>query len=183
MDGDKGATRKPLGLRRRFAVFKRDHFTCGYCGRTPPAVVLEVDHIKPVSDGGTDEDHNLITSCFDCNRGRADGTLDATPIDVEEKSRLLKERYLQVEAYEKLLSAERAHLDNYVDEISQIYEDEFEGWTLIARSRISIRNFLKQLPPSEVMEAMEIAVGRKNENRAFRCFCGICWNKIRQMGQ
>jgi hypothetical protein len=32
--------------------------------------VLEVDHIHPVSKGGTDDSMNLITSCFDCNRGK-----------------------------------------------------------------------------------------------------------------
>jgi 5-methylcytosine-specific restriction endonuclease McrA len=55
----------------RFEIFARDTFTCQYCGRRPPDVVLELDHIHPVSKGGSDEVINLITSCYDCNR-RAD---------------------------------------------------------------------------------------------------------------
>lgn len=31
----------------RFEVFKRDNFTCRYCGQAPPTAILEVDHIIP----------------------------------------------------------------------------------------------------------------------------------------
>ena len=44
----------------RFEVFKRDGFQCGYCGNTPPKVVLEVDHIEPISKGGKDDMNNLL---------------------------------------------------------------------------------------------------------------------------
>ncbi len=62
--------RKGLSKKTRFEVFKRDHFKCQYCGKNAPDVILEVDHIKPVSKGGTNGILNLITSCFDCNRGK-----------------------------------------------------------------------------------------------------------------
>ncbi len=55
----------------RFEIFARDAFTCQYCGRRPPEVVLEVDHIHPRAKGGGDEVINLITSCWDCNRGKS----------------------------------------------------------------------------------------------------------------
>lgn len=59
-----------IGKSLRFEIFARDAFTCQYCGLRPPDVVLEVDHIHPVSKGGGDDTLNLITSCFDCNRGK-----------------------------------------------------------------------------------------------------------------
>lgn len=59
-----------IGKSKRFEVFARDGFTCQYCGQRPPDVVLEADHIHPVSKGGSDDIINLITSCFDCNRGK-----------------------------------------------------------------------------------------------------------------
>lgn len=62
--------RKSLSKKIRFEVFKRDNFTCRYCGKSAPDVVLEVDHIIPVSKGGTDDICNLATSCLDCNRGK-----------------------------------------------------------------------------------------------------------------
>jgi hypothetical protein len=61
-----------LSKKTRFEIFKRDGFTCQYCGQRPPEVVLEVDHIHPSSKGGSDDEINLITSCFDCNRGKSD---------------------------------------------------------------------------------------------------------------
>lgn len=59
-----------IGKSLRFEVFARDSFVCQYCGQRPPDVILEADHIHPVSRGGLDELINLITSCYDCNRGK-----------------------------------------------------------------------------------------------------------------
>lgn len=55
--------RKGLSKRTRFNVFKRDGFTCQYCGAHPPKVVLHVDHITPVVEGGGNDIDNLVTSC------------------------------------------------------------------------------------------------------------------------
>lgn len=53
MAGEDGAVknRKAISTRTRFEVFKRDGFKCLYCGRTPPSVLLHVDHIIPVCSG------------------------------------------------------------------------------------------------------------------------------------
>ena len=55
----------------RFAVLRRDQFTCRYCGCQAPNVQLEVDHLLPVSQGGDDAIGNLVTACWDCNRGKS----------------------------------------------------------------------------------------------------------------
>ena len=68
------AKRQPISKKLRFEVFKRDSFTCQYCGLKAPDVILEVDHIKPVKEGGTNDLLNLITSCYICNRGK--GAID-----------------------------------------------------------------------------------------------------------
>lgn len=67
--------RKSTGKRLRFEVFKRDFFTCQYCGAQPPDVVLVVDHIVPVAGGGESSAENLITACDTCNQGKADKLL------------------------------------------------------------------------------------------------------------
>lgn len=56
----------------RFKVFRRDIFTCQYCGRKAPAVPLHVDHIMPWSSGGRTELANLRTACSVCNLGKSD---------------------------------------------------------------------------------------------------------------
>lgn len=56
--------------RDRFLTFRRDNFTCQYCGRTPPEVKLECDHVIARARGGADDIGDLITSCRDCNIGK-----------------------------------------------------------------------------------------------------------------
>lgn len=54
-------------------VFKRDNYTCKYCGVVGGK--LEADHIIPFSKGGSDELDNLTTSCRRCNRQKKDKSL------------------------------------------------------------------------------------------------------------
>ncbi len=65
----------------RFDILRRDGFTCRYCGRKPPTVILEADHIDPKANGGKDTLDNLITACGPCNRGKRDvrGVLPPPP--------------------------------------------------------------------------------------------------------
>jgi len=60
--------RKSLSVRKRFFVFKRDSYTCRICKRS--GLRLEVDHIIPVEQDGSDALDNLQTLCWDCNRGK-----------------------------------------------------------------------------------------------------------------
>jgi hypothetical protein len=179
--------KRSVKQRVRFEVFKRDQFTCQYCGQTPPAVVLEVDHIVARADRGSDEPANLITACFDCNRGKGAVPLSArlSLDDVESRRRLLQERVEQAEAYEQMLKERRYAEDAAIDEIVAVYEAYFDGWTLLEGTRQSIRNFLRKLPKVVVTEAMEMAclrLGYKEKlgrSAVFRYFCGICWRKIK----
>ncbi len=77
---DKGRT---IPLRLRMRVLDRDNFRCGLCGRSPATqleVSLHLDHIVPVSKGGTSVLDNLRTLCADCNIGRGAQQQRAAPI-------------------------------------------------------------------------------------------------------
>ena len=91
--------RKPIPKSIRFEVFKRDSFTCQYCGAKAPDVVLNVDHIHPVADGGESDILNLITSCFSCNSGKSDRLLDDKSVIEKQRKQLdeLNERRFQLE--------------------------------------------------------------------------------------
>lgn len=68
--------REPIPARTRFEVFKRDGFRCQFCGRAQAdGVKLHVDHIVPVSEGGTNEIENLQTLCEECNLGKGSESL------------------------------------------------------------------------------------------------------------
>lgn len=168
-----------VGKRQRFEIFKRDGFTCQYCGRKPPEIVLEVDHVVAVSAGGSNDDHNLLTSCFDCNRGKADRPLSSIPASLDEKRQLIEERREQVKAYEEILQQERDDQEAKIDAVFAVFDYYFTGDLPRDFSRASVRNFLKHLPLTAVQEAMEIACERMRRGRVFRYFCGVCWRKIR----
>ncbi len=55
-------------------IMKRDNYTCQICGNSKyrePNLLLEVDHIHPVSAGGTTTFDNLWTLCWKCNRSKS----------------------------------------------------------------------------------------------------------------
>lgn len=92
------AYREIISAELRFKIFKRDNFTCQYCGRKAPDVVLELDHIRPVSKGGDKRESNLITSCFECNRGKSDTLVPqmedkSAQKDFEDNFQKYKQRY------------------------------------------------------------------------------------------
>ena len=69
-----GKPTKTLTKEIRFRIFVRDNFKCTYCGVSPAGgASLEIDHIVPVSAGGTNETDNLRTACRECNAGKRDG--------------------------------------------------------------------------------------------------------------
>ncbi len=92
-------TREPIKKSIRFEVFKRDSFTCQYCGQKSPDVVLEIDHITPVADGGTNDILNLLTACKACNAGKSDRPLSSSAAIEKRRSQLeeLEERRQQLE--------------------------------------------------------------------------------------
>lgn len=55
-------------------VKRRDNFTCKYCSASvarEPNLLLEVDHILPLSRGGLSTVENLQTLCWRCNRTKS----------------------------------------------------------------------------------------------------------------
>jgi hypothetical protein len=63
--------RRSLPNHLRVQVLARDKYRCLMCGRDKSEVALEVDHVKPVAQGGTDELDNLATLCRLCNNGKS----------------------------------------------------------------------------------------------------------------
>ena len=65
--------RRAISLGLRYRILTRDNNTCQCCGaKASDGVQLHIDHIKPVSKGGTNILENLQTLCKDCNLGKSD---------------------------------------------------------------------------------------------------------------
>ena len=174
--------RKTISKKVRFEVFKRDGFSCQYCGAHPPAVLLHLDHVHPVSQGGENEEDNLITSCESCNQGKSDRLLSDIPQSLQDKAAQIIEREAQIKGYQNVVAAKRQRIEDECLEVVEVYERFNEGFTLSQSGLVSVRNFIEKIGVHEVIEAMELAYSAGNVRRGneFKYFCGICWNKIRE---
>jgi 5-methylcytosine-specific restriction endonuclease McrA len=55
-------------------IFKRDRYTCQFCGRQPGTEELTIDHVTPRAQGGTSTWENCVLACLPCNSRKADRT-------------------------------------------------------------------------------------------------------------
>lgn len=171
--------RKAISARKRFDIFKRDSFTCQYCGQNPPVVILHLDHIIPVKLGGDNEIDNLITSCDKCNLGKGAVPLSVSPKSIYDKAKEVSEREKQILGYQKIMQSKRDRIENDIWKVVKVFNSNNQ----IRRDWFnSIKIFNEKLGVFEVIEAMEIAINkRRNESQTFKYFCGICWNKIKEL--
>lgn len=179
------AKRKAISKRVRFNIFKRDRFTCQYCGAHPPGVLLHIDHIHPVAEGGTNDDDNLITACEPCNLGKGAGLLNDVPKSLAQKAEELAEIEEQLKGYQTIHRAQRQRLDDESWEVADVYMDHFKTESILKSDRQSIKAFIEKLGVVEVLSAMEKAVATKPSSAysSFKYFCGICWNKVRSKAE
>jgi len=174
--------RKAISKKSRFEIFKRDGFSCQYCGNRPPQPTLEVDHIYPVASGGSNDDSNLITSCFDCNRGKSDRLLTSIPESLSEKAKRIKECEEQLAEYRKAIDSQNERIESDCWEVvREIFGDDTDSirkdWFA------SVKRFVLSLDILDVISAANIASSKKHfcsDKKKFTYFCGICWNKIKE---
>lgn len=171
--------RKQISTRKRFEVFKRDGFICQYCGSAPPSVILHVDHIIPVSKGGENDTDNFITSCSRCNLGKSNILLSDIPKSLKDKALETAEKEAQIKGYYQIIEAKRNRIESECWKIAVILDKDAEfGFDKSWKKSIEI--FINKLGYFEVEDAMESAVNKiRNQHYAFKYFCGICWNKIK----
>lgn len=148
--------REPISKKLRFEVFKRDAFTCQYCGAKAPEVVLHCDHIKPVADDGTSDILNLITACAGCNAGKGARALSDQTVLAKQVDQLaeLQERREQLELMiqwrDSLRSLEEDHFQAIIQHIQSRYTFE-----LNERGLADIRRWLKRYSVLELMTAAD----------------------------
>lgn len=91
-------------------IFKRDKFTCQYCGCQPSPKELTIDHVVPRSRGGGSSWENCVLACVDCNHRKA----DRTPVEAGMRMRKAPKRpkwnpvfaqnSLRIESWQKFVS-------------------------------------------------------------------------------
>lgn len=176
------AKRTAISKKTRFDVFKRDAFQCQYCGACPPGVLLHVDHINPVANGGTNDIDNLVTSCEPCNLGKGARELSSVPETLNSKAARIREAEDQLAGYQEIL---RARADRIEDEMWEVAESLWPGSSKSGAGRKdlqSIKLFINRIGVVDVLELAEVAKAAKpwGGQAQWRYFCGCCWRTIRR---
>ncbi len=151
-----------ISTRTRFEVFKRDDFTCRYCGKKSPQVILEVDHIIPICDGGTDDRINLTTACWDCNRGKGGIALAQvmTAEDPHEKAILILESERQLAEYNAVIKAQRERIADDMQALVNRWCDIIHKRAVKGGDVSFLRYCLRVCPVEKVLEFMDVAEDR-----------------------
>jgi len=174
--------RKAISKKTRFDVFKRDSFTCQYCGAHPPSTILHIDHIEPVANGGGNDIDNLITACVQCNLGKGARSLSAIPQTLKDKATEIKEAEEQLRGYHSVIESQRERIEQDAWQVAELIKPGASENGFNKADFLSIKRFIQQLGLHECIDAAEIADARfpYSQGRLFRYFCGVCWRKIRE---
>lgn len=150
--------RQPVGKKTRFEVFKRDSFTCQYCGAKAPDVLLQVDHIKPVSKGGGNDLLNYVTACEACNNGKGARLLDDSSVVERQRAQLaaLSERRDQLQMMIEWRDGLEAIKADTVSLISDRVEER-GGFPPNENGKSHIRKWLKRFSFDEVLFGVDEA--------------------------
>lgn len=175
-------SRKAISKKLRFEVFKRDSFTCQYCGGKSPDVVLELDHIVAVASGGDGDILNLVTACRPCNAGKSDRALSDTAVLDKQRAQLeeLNERREQLE----MMIAWRDGLNQLNDRALEAIQDrlrEKTGYTLNEKGEAEARKWITRYGLANILAALEDAFnqyGRVVDGKITSESWNDAWNRI-----
>lgn len=190
------AKRKSVPQSIRFEVFKRDSFTCQYCGHKAPDVLLVIDHIQPVSKGGTNDILNLTTSCKDCNSGKSNKQLNETTIIDKQRFQLeeLQERKEQLTMMFKWQKGLLSLDSQLIDQLANFWSEQVAGFQLSETGLKILKALKRKYEIDEIMTAMKIAADhylrfedgsptKDSVELAWSKISGVCYNRRRDKDQ
>lgn len=180
---------RSLSKKIRFEVFKRDEFTCRYCGKgTTAGAVLEVDHVIPVVEGGPNITENLVTACFDCNRGKGKTILSEKNPALLSRKDLKKMIQIQREQVDLFLEYQTSKVlnveiitENAVRPLLNVYHRRYYPMPKAYQS--SVKDYISKIGYDQVHDAASLAADFFEQRRIdepFKYFYGICRNKAQK---
>lgn len=167
----------------RHQVMRRDNYTCRYCGAQAPDVKLTIDHVTPVTLGGSDQPNNLVTACADCNTGKSANPPDAALVaDIDQRAvEWSQAMQVAIERRSAELAAERGSTEPFNAAWSRWTNAVGEVVPRDANWRSSILRFLAAGLNDQFFEdAINTAMGQDRipATDKWKYFCGICWREV-----
>lgn len=177
--------RKSISKGRRFDIFRRDGFTCQYCGQQPPDVVLEVDHILPVSRGGNNDEMNLIAACFACNRGKAAKPLDRPQRpDADLEWLELQQELAELRRYQEAKRLREATIQDTIELLQDTWVD-ISGLDWAPAGHV-IRKMLNHFAPETVEDALSnvaVKVAGGYISKSSQDWIPYTWGVLKQLAK
>ena len=151
--------RKVISKRIRFEIFKRDSFKCQYCGACAPEVLLQIDHIEPVSKGGSNDASNLITACAACNAGKTNKKLDDKTVLGKQRAQIeeLQERHEQLEMLMRWKKGIKDLKQDALDNLCSYWEELAPGFVVTPDGKRNLTKWLRKFSLEELIHGMDIA--------------------------
>lgn len=174
------AKRKAISQSLRFEVLKRDLFTCQYCGAKAPEVILEIDHVVPVSKGGDNAIENLVAACKECNRGKRDKKLSELS-EVEKSRKQIEELQEKKNMIDMIIQWKKGLNDQYEYQVDAIEKEYCRLLEITDKKfndvfRKKVKNNIRKFGFSEILESTYIAVDTYGEAASSKIF-GIAYNR------
>lgn len=167
------AKRKPLSKKIRFEVFKRDSFTCQYCGKKAPDVILHIDHMTPVKHNGQNDILNLITSCVSCNLGKGARELSDDSLVTIQRTQVeeLQERKNQIEMMLEWKMGMASISESEAEKCIEFFNSLWENRHLTESGERDVRLLARKYGGIKVIDAMDECFkkwgGYHDEERCF----------------
>jgi hypothetical protein len=144
-------------------VFRRDSFTCQYCGAKAPDVVLEVDEIPQISKVRKTDLSTLLTSCQGCLASRSPDVFEERSPNETQSERLdnLQKRKEQSELLfdwqKELLDQDHPFLSKLADYWSELLD---ETYSFTENGKTALTKLLSDFSFDQIMKGMKIAVNQ-----------------------
>lgn len=176
--------RKPISKKTRFEVFKRDGFKCQYCGASAPDVLLEVDHIQPVSKAGKHDLLNFTTACKPCNLGKSNRVLSDDSAVKKQQVQLaeLHQRRQQIEMMLRWRDCMKEIEADQVELVAKAWNCAVAGWRLNDAGLKGAKKLIKDYGLQRVLDAIDTAadtyVRVDLDGRATSESVAVAWKKV-----
>lgn len=176
----------PLAVSKRLRaeIFRRDNSTCRYCGAKAPAVEITIDHVVPVTLGGSDDPSNLVTACADCNNGKTSVPPNAAIVKQVSEDAFRWARAIEAAAEKTLSGRETARAA-----FDQKWRAWSEGRPVIPRPEgwgLSVDQFVRAgLPLPMLLDCVDVAMRARHvkADAVFKYMCGVAWKEVNKLQQ
>lgn len=171
-----------ISKRLRYEILRRDQNRCWYCKTAESR--LTIDHVVPVSLGGSDEPSNLVAACPDCNAGKSASNPDAPLVaEVDQRAAEFAIAISKVIEQRAAKYAEQTNLATWFDRI-WCGPNGGDGLPREAGWESSVIQFAAAgLSRDFLHRAVNSAIGKRDvrHQHVWKYFCGICWKEIKSI--